>query len=181
MMCSGCNKYEASLSCNSVTINDDQSVDALIIEDFAESYYNESELLDMVKSEIADFNKKLGGEKISVAGSNLENGVISLQLHFSDFGSYNEYMPDSVYVGTVKEAYDLFYDFNRSLYVAGKEQATIGKNDLMKMGDSKLVIVNGKYIVRCPSKVLYYNQSTELIDERTVLSENDGTYFIIYK
>ncbi len=178
----GCKSdYQASISTNCVTIEEDNSVDAIIVEEFAENYYSEDELINMVNEEASAFNNTYGQGSMIVSDHSIENGVISLALKFKDVESYNNYMPDSVYIGTIKDVYDQGVDFNRSLWVVGKGEATIGKNDLLKMGDEKVVLVSGAYMVRTPSNVKYYSQGMYIMDANTVMADKDGLYFIIYK
>ena len=178
----GCtDDYRADVSCNCVELQEDGTVNAVIVEPFQEEYYSEQELVSMVEDEINKFNSSSMSGKMSVKDHAVNNGVVSLALNFTNTDAYNEYMPDRVFIGTLKEAYDDGIDFNRSLWVVGKGEATIGKNDLLKMEDSKLVIVDGPYMVRCPSKVKYYSQGMYIIDENTVISDSEGQFFVIYK
>ena len=176
-----CSDYEASISTNCVTIEEDNTVKAIIIEEFDKDYYSESELLDMVNQEAQDFNNKYGVGTMSISDHQLTDGVITLALDFGSIEAYNNYMPDSVFIGSVREAYDQGMDFNRSLWVVGKGESTIGKNNLLNMGDEKLIVVNGAYTVRTPSNIKYYSQGMYILDANTVMSTEDGIYFIIYK
>ncbi|MGN0347641.1 MAG: hypothetical protein ACI4DU_10215 [Lachnospiraceae bacterium] len=178
----GCSKSNADISQKSnVELYDDFHLEATIVEDFAESYYDENELMDMVNEEVSTYNVSKGGTPISVLSHSLEGGVMSLRLSFTDVSHYNNYMPEEIFIGTVNEAYQQGYDFNRSLVVVNKPNIIIGKNDLMNMATYKLLIVQGDIIVKCPTDILFYSQGMELLDDNTVSCNGDNTYFIIYK
>ena len=178
----GCSNSNADISQKSnVELYDDMHLEATIVEDFAESYYDENELMDMVNEEVSTYNVSKGGTPISVLSHSLETGVMSLRLSFTDVSHYNKYMPEEIFIGTVNEAYQQGYDFNRSLVVVNKPNITIGKNDLMNMATYKLLIVQGDVIIKCPSKILFYSQGMELLDDNTVSCNGNNTYFIIYK
>lgn len=176
----GCGEM-ASVSCNCVELSEDGTVTSTMVESFSESYYDENGLMQMVNDEVSSFNTNHGSEAITVEGHSLSDGVMTLTLNFAGIDYYNEYMPDSIYVGTVEGAYNQGFDFNRSLYIVGKNEATIGKKDLLEMGDYKVMVVDGEYMVRCPGRILYYSQFMELKDDYTAVSEKDGIYFVIFK
>ena len=176
----GCDEYTASISSNCICINDDGTVDAVIIEDFDQSYYSEDELMNMVNEEVSAFNSN-GQGSMNVVEHKLDNGKMNISLKFNDFDSYNSYMPESVYIGTVGGAYEQGMDFDRSLWVVGKGESTIGKNNLFEMENEKLIVVSGEYMVRCPSKIKYYSQGMYILDANTVISDKPGMYFVIYK
>ena len=175
----GCgNKYE--LNSDSVTLNDDGSVNALMVESFDQPYYSEDELMGMVNDEVAEFNVKYGKDKIKVVEHKLKDGKMILEMKFADVTAYNNYMPDNIYVGTISGAAGSGYDLNRSLNVAGKDGATIGKSELLEMGDKKVCIVNKATNIRVPDKIKYYSQGMELKDKTTAAAEVANCYFIIY-
>ena len=178
----GCSDdYRADISCNCVELEENGSVDAIIVEDFGEAYYSENELITMVNEEVNAFNASATSGTMSVKDHSVKEGILSLALNFSNTDAYNQYMPDSVFIGTLKDAYDAGMDFNRSLWVVGKGETTIGKNDLLKMENSKLIVVDGPYMVRCPSQIKYYSQGMYILDENTVVSDSEGQFFVIYK
>lgn len=180
MLC-GCGGEAAELTGNTVIINKDGSIDLVLLESFAQSYYSETELMQMVNEEVAAYNAAYGADKIVVGEHNLLNGVMQLELHFADTASFNGYMPENLLIGTIQDAYNGGYDFNRSLNIVGKEGATIGKNDLQNMADENVVVLDGAMTVRCPNKVTYYSQGMQMDDAKTVTAQTEGVYFIIYK
>lgn len=166
---------------SSVRVFSDGHLEAEIVEKFDQDYYNEAELMEMVQQEITEYNLKKGGEPIKLLAEELENQLISMELSFETAEDYNAYMPDEIFAGTVNDAYQEGYDFNRSLTVVGKDGATIGKKDLLNMAKHKLIILNGNGVLRAPSKIMYYSQDMNLLDGKTVEAEEDGVYFVIYK
>lgn len=183
MMLGGCGSMETAdiSSKGNVTIFDDGHIEADMVEVFDQSYYKESELMDMVKEEVTTYNLKKGGEPIKVLSDSMNGNTISVTLSFENTDCYNDYMPEQLFIGTVEEADAAGYDFNRSLYIVGKGEATIGKNDLKDMGNSKLIILDGEVTLRVPSKIAYYSQGMTLLDDNTVDAEGSDCYFVILK
>lgn len=176
----GCGKLE-EITSNSVTLKDDGTIEALLVESFDQGYYSEDELINMVTAEANEYNSAHGADKIKVGDHSLTDGTMSLELIFADVDTYNNYMPEKIYVGTITSCVNAGYDLNRSLVDAGKSEKTIGKSELADMGAKKVIIVNDALTVRTPSKVTYYSQGMEKIDNQTVGASVDGCYFVIYK
>lgn len=182
LMVTGCGGQSAELADkSSIRVFSDGHIEVRIVESFDQDYYNESELMEMVTEEITTYNIKRGGEPIKVLSEELVNQQMILELAFEDSDSFNDYMPDTIFFGTVNDAYQEGYDFNRSLSVVGKDGATIGKKDLLNMAKHKLIIYTGETAVLAPNKITYYSQGMNLLDTKTVEPQAEGSYFIIYK
>ena len=164
-----------------VEVSEDQSITAVIMEDFSADYYQMEELIQFVNEDIQSYNAEVGSNVVSIGDYSLDNGIITLQLDFENHDAYNGYMPEEVFVGNLQGAYDKGYNFDRTLYVAGKGDDIIVKEDLLNMGNAKVVVITGDLCVRCPSKILYYSTGMTLIDDQTVSADSEGNYFIIYK
>lgn len=177
----GCESEEAEFTKSGIEVLEDDTISAMIIESFTADYYQMEELTQFVAEDVANYNTEIGSAAVTVGDSSLENGIIRLNLVFHNFDAYNGYMPEEVYVGTLQGAYDRGYDFERTLNTAGKDGQLIAKEDLMNMGNSKVIVVTGDLCVRCPSKILYYSTGMTLLDSKTASADAEGNYFIIYK
>jgi len=180
LLIAACGKADTMFNQSYIIVNDDQTLSVTLMEDFTESYYNETELMEMVNSEVSQYNAGRGADAIGVGEHHLENGLLTLELEFADVQSFNDYMPEVVFCGTLQEAYNAGYDLNRSLNVVGNEGTTIGKNELQNMGESRVFILSGVMDVQCPDKIKYYSQGMVMLDAYTVSATGSGCYFIIY-
>lgn len=163
-----------------ITVEKDGSVKTKLVESFAESYYSQDELIQMVNDELADYNSKHGEGSIVMESYELSDGLMHIDFSFATVSAYNDYMDDDIFVGTVSEAYSAGFDFNRLLSKASASENTIGKNDLMGMGDKKIVVLDGDAIVKTPTKIKYYSQGMLKGDAKTVSAVGDGIYFVVY-
>lgn len=177
----GCESKQAEFTKSGIEVLDDNTINAVIIENFTADYYQMEELTQFVAEDVADYNAEMGSTAVTVGESSMENGTIRLNLSFQSFDAYNGYMPEEVFIGNLQGAYDRGYNFERTLNSAEKEGQTIARADLMNMGNSKVIVVNGDLCVRCPSKILYYSTGMTLLDSKTVSADAEGDYFIIYK
>lgn len=165
---------------SSFSLSSDGSIEAALLDDFSQAYYNESELTDYINKELTAYNAANGAESISLTGSERLGNNICVYLHFASVKDYDAYMPYSLFTGTVQEAYDNGYDLDCALAYPQQPEHVIGKNDLMNMADKKIMIFTGHGRIRMPSAVKFYTQSMKQTDAKTVEASEDGTYIIIY-
>lgn len=177
----GCESEQTEFTKSGIEVLEDDTINAMIVENFTADYYQMEELTQFVAEDVANYNTEMGGTVVTVGDSSMENGVIRLNLTFQTFDAYNGYMPEEVFIGDLQGAYDRGYNFDRTLNTAGKDGQTIAREDLMNMGNSKVIVVTGDLCVRCPSKILYYSTGMTLLDSKTVSADAEGNYFIIYK
>lgn len=177
----GCESDQTEFTKSGIEVSEDNTINAVIIENFTADYYQMEELKQFVAEDVANYNTELGSAAVTVGESSMENGIIRLNLGFQNFDVYNGYMPEEVFIGDLQGAYDRGYSFDRTLNTAGKDGQTIARADLMNMGNSKVIVVTGDLCVRCPSKILYYSTGMTLLDSQTVSADTAGNYFIIYK
>lgn len=182
MLFCGCgSSYEqADEQLGGFTIARDGSIDALLIDDFADSLYNESELTEYINKELLNYNASHGAESISLVSHARRDDKMVVKLRFKSAADYDEYMPYRLFTGTVQEAYDNGYDLDCALAYTQQPEHVIGKNDLMNMADKKIMIFMGHGRIRMPSAVKFYTQSMKQTDAKTVEASEDGTYIIIY-
>ena len=182
MLICGCgSSYEqADEQLGGFTIARDGSIDALLIDDFADSLYNESELTEYINKELLNYNASHGAESISLVSHARRDDKMVVKLRFKSAADYDEYMPYRLFTGTVQEAYDKGYDFDSALSFADQPEHVIGKNDLMNMADKKMLVFTGHGSISVPSEIRYYTQSMKQTGAKTVEASEDGTYIIIY-
>ena len=165
---------------SSFSLSKDGSIEAALLDDFSQNYYNESELIDYINKELTAYNSANGDGSISMTGHERLGNNMCVYLHFASVKDYDAYMPDSLFTGTVQEAYDNGYDLDCALAYAGQPLHVIGKNDLMNMANKKIMIFTGKGRIRMPSAIKFYTQSMKQTDAKTVEASEEGTYIIIY-
>ena len=78
----GCEAPVASFdySGNIITINEDNSIDIVLKDSFDKDYYSENDLVNMVNSEINEFNASHFQDAIKLGSHSVNNGIISLEI-----------------------------------------------------------------------------------------------------
>lgn len=180
-----------TMSLTAIVVQKDGSIIETITEDFSKDYYNEDNLRSMVLGEVADYNNGSEEGNISVDKFESENGMIVVQMKYPSPEAYkeyntNQYNDNSFFYGTVAQAYDSGYSVD-VLLTDIKGEETIGKEELLDMGESRILITDTPMRVKLPGRIKYAGEHVTVVDKNQALMQADengeaqGPYYIVFK
>lgn len=194
----GCGKSNAggdaaaagNISATEITVQKDGSIIETITEEFTKDYYKEEELRNMVLSEVADFNNS-EEEAISVDKFEKKNGKIVIVMKYPSAEAYSEYNTNAydnkmLFFGTVAQAYDAGYSLDITLRNAKNEEETIGKEEILAMGDRHIVIASEPARVATFGRILYAGENITVTGKNKAGmhegedGESLGEYYLIF-
>lgn len=149
-----------------------------IIEDFDEPYYYEDELKDMIEEEVSAYNKKVDSESITFKSCEKSENAIIVELSYNSAEDYTAFNGDVLFYGTVQDAYQAGYDLNVRLSDAANSQ-TIGKDDILNMGDNHIVISNENIRVACYKDIAYMSEGVTTVSKSEADLPETDTYNIL--
>lgn len=178
----GCGETETEKNpvVSSIKIGEEHTILHIMIEEFDTSIYQEQELRDLAEREIAIYEETYGDGSIQVESVTATNGIMNFQMKFKSFEDFERYTGDVLFIGTLEEAYKNGYSLDVLLKEV-KSQKTIGKNELMQMAESKVIITSYQGDVITPGKVLYHSADATLKSNRTITPNSEEVTYIIYK
>lgn len=201
LLLGGCGKNETSNSAETIQagkissavieLQKDGSVVETITEEFTKNYYNEENLKNMLLSEVADYNNGSENGNLSVERFENKDGKLMVQLKYPSTDAYtdyntNQYNDSTIFCGTVAEAYDAGYSFDISM-TDSKGEETIGKEELLGMGENRMLITKVPMRVKLPGKIMYAGENIIVESRNQAIMQADengdalGTYYIVFK
>lgn len=201
LLLGGCGKNETSNSAETIQagkissavieLQKDGSVVETITEEFTKNYYNEENLKNMLLSEVADYNNGSENGNLSVERFENKDGKLVVQLKYPSTDAYtdyntNQYNDSTIFCGTVAEAYDAGYSFDISM-TDSKGEETIGKEELLGMGENRMLITKVPVRVKLPGKIMYAGENIIVESRNQAIMQADengealGTYYIVFK
>lgn len=201
LLLGGCGKNETSNSAETIQagkissavieLQKDGSVVETITEEFTKNYYNEENLKNMLLSEVADYNNGSENGNLSVERFENKDGKLMVQLKYPSTDAYtdyntNQYNDSTIFCGTVAEAYDAGYSFDISM-TDSKGEETIGKEELLGMGENRMLITKVPVRVKLPGKIMYAGENIIVESRNQAIMQADengdalGTYYIVFK
>lgn len=165
----------------SLKFEKDGTVVNTIVEDFDETLYKVEDLKSMVLGEVAAFNSTAGADSISVDKLEAEDGKIVLSMTYAGAGEYTEFNDSILFSGTVLEAYEAGLDFDITLTSTQEDGGQIGKEEILKMGDYGIIILEEPVKVETASKILYTSDNVEVLSGKSakVTETEEAAYLII--
>ena len=158
-----------------VSFGKDGTITEVIVESFDKPYYTEDGLKAFFQEKIKDFNStNIGNGTVELKSLTVESGNAKATLFFDSDDTYKTFSGNSIFYGTISEAYDKGYITETVLKAYGTD-GTITKNDLMKMNKSSIIVVSEVIRVSCPQKIAYTSANVEVIDDRMVRVSSDST------
>lgn len=189
----GCAEEEVyvPVTSNTIEVTQEGRLIAYIVEDFEKDYYDIDELADMVRTEIAAYNKEKASlstdagqvpvqvDKVMMAEDGSAKAVVA--LNFQNAAVYEDYMGMELFYGTVSEAMTAGYKLEGMLFDA-KKGTVLPADKLERNEDRTILIIEDSVVIRPDKKVLYLSENTSLTEQGYVdAAEGEGFKYIITK
>lgn len=180
----GCgSSSDSAVTETTIEFKKDGSVVHTIVEDFSEDYYDLAELTDLIRTSCTSYNNASGGEAVTVSEMTDEEGVLTVRMVYKDTASYAGFNKLALFAGTVKDAYNAGYDLDITLFSMEDDSESIGKEEILGMGEKHIAIVREAVDVRVWNKVLYASGDVLATgDSRTVMvGDNSALTYILFE
>lgn len=182
ILLAGCASDEEDYEETTLTVQKRGKVSESIVESFSKDYYDIEELKGEFTRSVDDYNNAIGGEEIKLKKIELKDQKVYVDLDFTGPSDYESFVGESLFVGTISDAYDNGYSMD--VVLKGVDAGDkISKVQIMGMKDSNIVILSEHVRVNTYRDIAYVSANVDLIDERSarVLSESDGLAYLILK
>lgn len=166
-----------------VILNKDGSITGRIVEEFGKNYYGEEDIREYTQKAIGVYNAKTGNDKsTSLTKVEVKDGTVYLTMEYESAADYTAFNKKLLFAGTVAEAYEAGYDLDVTLQDVSEEGSSIGKSEILQMGDHHIVIAEETVKLNLPSKALYVSDAVKLADAKNVMAGGGSGYtYVIYK
>ena len=153
-----------------------------IVEDFSASYYSLDELMSEVSSQADTYNGTAGSKRITVDSAEVKDGVITMVMTFQSAADYSSFYRQALFCGTVKEAFDAGYDLDVTLKSVTEEGTTVGRQDILEMGERHIIVLREAVTVRPWADILYVSGDVEATGSREAASTDpQALSYIIFR
>ncbi|MBQ8592415.1 MAG: hypothetical protein IJ485_06700 [Lachnospiraceae bacterium] len=164
---------------NILTIQKNGEVTETITEDFDKAYYAEEDLKEFVLEEIAAYNRTKEKDSIQIDKLTVENNKVMMKLTYKTSEDYQNFTSYTMFHGSVAEAYNAGYNLNVTLQ-STTESPSIGRNELLEMGDNRIIITDAVLDIKVSDNILYISDNVSLRDDKQVTIGGEGLAYIIY-
>ncbi|NBJ91556.1 hypothetical protein [Parablautia muri] len=167
-----------------LSLINDGTIQSNIEESFEESYYDKDELEQAILEQVDDYNNQAGAESITVKKVEVKDGVALAQLIYAGAQDYAAFNQALFFTGKSGEAESAGYDLNVVLSSVKDSQDTMGKADILALGDEKLLVTDISDAIKLDGKALYISDNVTVSSGgKTVRRTEDGNkiIYVVYK
>ena len=130
----------------SISIEKNGSIENTIVEDFSQSYYELDSLSAMIEQDIEAYQNQNLDSKISLSKCELtdDNSTVRVVMKYGDSQTYTGFNGETLFYGTVQDAYSAGYNLDMTLDEVKKGEKTgnsISRDDILGMGESHILII----------------------------------------
>ena len=176
---------------NSLTLVRNGSVENTIIESFDKEYYDLDGLNAMIEDSIVQYQKQNPTAEITLVQSELTGDQVQVTMKYDSSSSYMGYNSETLFVGTVQEAYAQGYDLNVTLKDVQDETVTISRQELLGMGERHIAILElpasgddtvSRMRLKCYGDILYTGDGVTLVSKKTAdIEQTQGVSVVVFK
>ena len=182
VLLAGCGSGGSAESETTLEFKKNGQVVHTIVEDFSADYYDLDELETDVKSQIEEYNTRVGRDRISLDSSELEDGTLTMVMTFQGAEDYSSFYRQALFCGTVKAAFEAGYDLDIELNSAQEEGTTINKQDILDMGERHIIVVREAIHLKPYADILYASGDVEVTGDRdAVVTDGQSLSYIIFR
>lgn len=185
MVLSGCGAAKDA-DTNTLFVEKDNSIIEVSVGAFDKDYYDEDEFKDYVKDEVAAYKDGGGSGTVKFKKLSVEEETAKLNMKYSDYKAYTEFVGDELFAGTVVEALAEGYEFDVDFNIVkdAKIKDSVSASDVTENSDYKAVVVKKATDVSVHGTICYVSDGVKVKDESTAAVEESaeaGFSYIIYK
>lgn len=191
MTACGTDNSQQKETVNTLSVQKNGSVENLIVEDFGEEYYNVDSLTSMIQDTITEYQKKNPSAEITLKSCELEGDQIKVLMQYDSSDTYTGYNSETLFTGTVQEAYAAGYDLNMTLHDVKDDTKSIGKQELLGMGEKHIMIMElsgtqeqevNTMRLKCFGDILYIGDGISLVSRKIAdIEQAQGLSVVVFK
>lgn len=157
--CGSIKKAESS----TIQIDKKGKVTSVLVENFAEDLYSESEMEEYIRSAIDKYNGENGSKSVSLDSCSVKKGQARVILEYAAREDYEGFNQMPLFLGTVQEALAAGYDFG-SGFVDNKQNQLEGSKVPEKYPQANVIILQEPIQVMTAGNILCVSDNTEIAE-----------------
>ncbi len=144
-------------------INKDGKVREIIVEEFAESYYNIDDLRKQFEEEIDAYNSAAGGDKrITLKELKQVGSVVRSCSDYLSVSDYTSFTKEPLYYGTLRQARLRGFEISQKIRAAGGGEYLISEKD----DELHVIFTDGHDHIVTPYKIIACTEGVKIVSDK---------------
>lgn len=157
-----CSNESGSVEGSCISVSEDGTILDCIRESFDKDYYDQQELQTQVLQAVANYNGRVGEERISVEKVQINGDVTDVKMEFRSYQDYADFNREIFFIGTPLEAQAAGFDLNQVYVGAEDDSKTMGEAQLLATTGVKVLITNTDQTIQLYDKILYVSDHVQV-------------------
>lgn len=170
----------------SLQISQQGTVTSYLVGDFNKTYYNVTELADMVATDAAEYNTaNQTGETTLITVEKVEllaedDSKVMVARQYNNYDTYNDYNDSTLFYGTVEEALGAGHSLDTTL-TANRDGSQMTAQELAAAKDRYIIITRDRANIYAPKAVTHISSGAAMNEDGSVNTRNaeDLTYILL--
>ncbi|MDO5424969.1 MAG: hypothetical protein Q4F41_14700 [Eubacteriales bacterium] len=164
----GCSKFDPDGT--AIMARKDGDVTAVVMETLDQSYYDSTELQNLINQDVAAYNASAGAENITVKEFEVVNQTANLTMDYASGEDYAAFNNVTFYTGDVLGAYDAGYDFQTTFQKVEKGNVTdsqVTRQEVLNSYNYYTVIMEEAMDVQVEGSIVYASSNVQITGKNT--------------
>ncbi len=161
---------------NTVYVTKSGKVQTVDVETFDESYYDEAELREFIKSEVDAYTKSNGKGSVKLSDLTITDGTAKMSMVYKSVTDYTAFNGIELYQGSAVNALAAGYRFETefSKVVEGEISGTASKEEIYEQDDLNVVIIKANMNVQIDGEIQYVSTENVTVTGTNTVTISDG-------
>ncbi len=164
----GCSKFEPDGT--AVLAGKNGKVTAVVMEALDQSYYDSTELQNLINTSVAEYNASAGTEKIKVKKFQASDQKAELTMEYAGGADYAAFNDVAFFNGDILSAYDAGYSFDTTFQKIEKGNvvnASVNRSEVLNSYNYYTVILEEPMEVQVEGSLVYVSSNVEVTGKNT--------------
>jgi hypothetical protein len=175
---SGCSKEEELIVRNTLIINEDNTLTAVVVDVLDQEYYHADELKKFIEDEIYAYNYGVFKTALRLDSFEVaeENVIVSITYQTAD--DYIAFNGQKLYLGSILGAMEKGYLFDKQFLNQKGEAVSVAV--ATEMASNYVLITNEQTDIQFAKNILYMSGNAEMDGKKRAVAPTDEEVYFIY-
>ena len=167
------------LTANGISIDKTGVITQLIVEDFAQSYYNADELKGQIENRIKEVGGAQDHSLIRLKSFELsEDKTLSVRIEYDSAELYRDFNQKELFIGTVAGAADAGYSIPD---LTKPDGGSIASGELSDRQEQKILIFEEPLQIAPPAQILGVSEGMTVTQDNVAVKEGEELGYVLYE
>ncbi len=165
----GCGSSSFQPDQTGISIQTNGSIVSVIKESLDKSYYDQTELENMIHETVDAYNESAGGDWVEVKQYTVENGMATLEMTYDSVTDYRNLNQMKLYTGDLTGTQNTEYQLEGTFFEVDGGKLTGQTTDaatILSGENYNVVVLEEEILVEVPGDIVFISDDVQLMGER---------------